>query len=97
MEDIEARIRERAHRIWIEEGRPEGRAEAHWREAQRQIEAEAATWHNPAAGRPLPEDEPEDPAPDLPALGADAAANAAITGAPAAGAARRRSAKDRDR
>jgi hypothetical protein len=26
----EARIRERAYRLWLEEGRPEGRAEAHW-------------------------------------------------------------------
>lgn len=27
---LEERIRERAHRIWEEEGRPEGRAQAHW-------------------------------------------------------------------
>jgi hypothetical protein len=26
----DARIRERAYRLWLEEGRPEGRAEAHW-------------------------------------------------------------------
>jgi hypothetical protein len=29
-QDIERRIRERAHRIWEEEGRPEDMAEAHW-------------------------------------------------------------------
>jgi hypothetical protein len=28
--EIEARIRERAHRIWEEEGCPEGRASIHW-------------------------------------------------------------------
>src|SRR6476661_8946716 len=26
----DARIRERAYRLWLEEGCPEGRAEAHW-------------------------------------------------------------------
>ena len=26
----DARIRERAYRLWLDEGRPEGRAEAHW-------------------------------------------------------------------
>jgi hypothetical protein len=29
-EAIQRRIRERAHRIWIEEGRPEGRDKEHW-------------------------------------------------------------------
>jgi hypothetical protein len=28
--DTDDRIRERAYRIWLDEGRPEGRAEAHW-------------------------------------------------------------------
>jgi hypothetical protein len=32
---IEERIRARAHRLWEEEGRPEGRAEAHWEQARR--------------------------------------------------------------
>ena len=26
----DTRIRERAYRLWLEEGRPEGRADAHW-------------------------------------------------------------------
>ncbi|MBS7707266.1 DUF2934 domain-containing protein [Chelatococcus asaccharovorans] len=30
MDEREHRIRERAHRLWEEEGRPEGRAERHW-------------------------------------------------------------------
>lgn len=29
--DAEQRIRERAYLLWLEEGRPEGRAEAHWK------------------------------------------------------------------
>jgi hypothetical protein len=30
MSDIEQRIRERAYRIWLEEGRPVGRELVHW-------------------------------------------------------------------
>jgi Protein of unknown function (DUF2934) len=30
MSDLEQRIRERAYRIWLEEGMPEGRENAHW-------------------------------------------------------------------
>ncbi len=33
----EDRIRERAHRIWEEEGRPHGRHEEHWQRARREI------------------------------------------------------------
>jgi hypothetical protein len=43
--DREARIRERAYQLWEEAGRPEGRAQDHWREAERQILAEGgASW-----------------------------------------------------
>ncbi|MBS7696513.1 MULTISPECIES: DUF2934 domain-containing protein [unclassified Chelatococcus] len=34
MDERERRIRERAHRLWEEEGRPEGRAESHWFQAK---------------------------------------------------------------
>jgi len=34
MTENEDRIREEAHRIWLAEGRPEGRAERHWAEAK---------------------------------------------------------------
>ena len=30
MDDHDERVRQRAYKIWIEEGRPEGRAEIHW-------------------------------------------------------------------
>jgi Protein of unknown function (DUF2934) len=30
MDDFEERVRRRAHKIWMEEGCPEGRAEVHW-------------------------------------------------------------------
>jgi hypothetical protein len=35
--DQEERIREYAHRIWEEEGRPEGREREHWERACREI------------------------------------------------------------
>lgn len=37
--DLE-RIRMRAYQIWEQEGRPHGRDEEHWREAERQLEVE---------------------------------------------------------
>ncbi len=47
-EELEHRIRERAHLIWEREGRPSGREEAHWAQASAEIAAEAA----PAAAKP---------------------------------------------
>ncbi|HEX2726231.1 MAG TPA: DUF2934 domain-containing protein [Beijerinckiaceae bacterium] len=38
----ERRIRERARRIWEAEGRPEGRADEHWRRAQDELAGEDA-------------------------------------------------------
>jgi hypothetical protein len=35
--DRDMRIRRRAHEIWEREGRPEGRAEAHWMRAEREV------------------------------------------------------------
>jgi hypothetical protein len=36
------RIRERAHRLWEEQGQPEGRDAEHWEQATREIDAEDA-------------------------------------------------------
>ncbi len=38
MDDREERIRARAHQIWEEEGRPEGRHHEHWRQACEEID-----------------------------------------------------------
>jgi len=38
----EQKIRARAHRIWDEEGRPEGKAKEHWERARAEIEEEEA-------------------------------------------------------
>lgn len=35
-------IRDRAYRIWIEDGRPDGMAEEHWHKASDAIDAEEA-------------------------------------------------------
>ncbi|WMT92884.1 DUF2934 domain-containing protein [Pelagibacterium sp. H642] len=40
MTDLEQRIRERAHQIWEEEGRPEGLEQDHWERAAREIDSE---------------------------------------------------------
>jgi hypothetical protein len=36
----EKRVRARAHEIWLQEGKPEGRAEAHWALAREEISTE---------------------------------------------------------
>jgi Protein of unknown function (DUF2934) len=82
-EDREQKIKDRAHRLWEDEGRPEGRELEHWREAERQVLAEeAADWRpeapddasadaqvNPPAD-PLRNPEPIPPAedPEYPAI-----------------------------
>ncbi len=42
------RIRERAHAIWIAEGRPAGRATEHWLQAERELGADPVD--GPVAG-----------------------------------------------
>jgi hypothetical protein len=37
MQDLEQAIRERAYHLWVEGGRHEGDADAHWITAQREI------------------------------------------------------------
>jgi hypothetical protein len=41
-EELETRIRDRAYRIWVEEGQPNGRYLEHWLRAKREIEEEDA-------------------------------------------------------
>lgn len=56
-QDLERRIRERAHRIWEDEGRPDGRKSEHWELARFAIAQEDA---QPKMLRPIeaPESEP---------------------------------------
>jgi hypothetical protein len=41
-DDLEERIRSRAHKMWLDEGRPDGRKEAHWSLAKMAIALEDA-------------------------------------------------------
>jgi len=48
--DRDGRIRERAHQIWLDEGRVEGKESEHWHRAEREIVAEeGAAKHSMAA------------------------------------------------
>jgi hypothetical protein len=46
--DRERRIEARAYEIWEREGRPEGRHDAHWNAAAREIDAEDGGAESPA-------------------------------------------------
>jgi hypothetical protein len=57
MDEHERRVRERAYRLWQEEGCPEGRAEAHWdmaRELVAQEENQSLTTKPVAEGTAQP-------------------------------------------
>jgi len=40
MADRQDRIRQRAHEIWEQEGRPDGRDQEHWERAHREVDEE---------------------------------------------------------
>jgi len=40
MDDFEERVRKRAHHLWEEEGRPDGRADIHWDKARELVAIE---------------------------------------------------------
>jgi hypothetical protein len=52
-DNLEQRIRERAHRMWLAEGQPEGKAEAHWELARMAIALQDA---KPQMQRPVTSD-----------------------------------------
>ena len=39
-EELQRRIRERAHQLWEHDGRPEGRADEHWERARAELAAD---------------------------------------------------------
>ena len=53
MDDHDERIRKRAHEIWEEEGRPEGREYSHWLRARAEICSEEGDWPGRAEATPL--------------------------------------------
>ncbi|MER9232093.1 DUF2934 domain-containing protein [Mesorhizobium sp. M0622] len=52
MTDRQERIRQRAHAIWEQAGRPDGAHQQHWDQATAEIDAETATPET--ASRPKP-------------------------------------------
>ncbi|MBL6457384.1 DUF2934 domain-containing protein [Belnapia sp. T6] len=57
----EERIRRRAHEIWEREGRPEGRHEAHWAEACREVAADGDGTGEAASSPGVNDDAPAPP------------------------------------
>src|SRR5215470_5802384 len=61
MDDMDDRIRQRAYRLWVEEGCPEGRQEIHWDRARELVAIEQnqkhttkpVTHHQGAGGEPV--------------------------------------------
>lgn len=79
----EARIRQRAYEIWMDEGAPSGRAEANWLQAQAELdrEEEGPLWQ---AGPEGAENDPET------GEGLAAIGSGAIAAAPGIGESRRK-------
>jgi hypothetical protein len=44
------KVRQRAHAIWLDEGRVHGRDQEHWHQAEQEITAEEAAGASPKAG-----------------------------------------------
>src|SRR5262249_60839662 len=40
MDDFDERVRQRAYRLWVEEGCPEGRSDVHWEKARELVAIE---------------------------------------------------------
>lgn len=69
-EDLERKIRDRAHRLWESEGYPDGRADEHWHEARRQVMAEEGLGEPGDGGEVAPDrpyDDMPEPQPEIPA------------------------------
>ena len=49
MPNVEEAIRERAYHLWMADGQPEGKADIHWLNAQREILAASVESSAPAA------------------------------------------------
>jgi hypothetical protein len=49
--DRQARIKERAHQLWLDEGKVEGKHDEHWQRAEREIAAQEQTARGKGAKR----------------------------------------------
>lgn len=54
----EDRIRQRAHELWEEQGRPEGRHDEHWRQASSEIGEDGGSDTGDTSPAPRPQEDP---------------------------------------
>jgi len=54
MDDFDERVRQRAYRLWVEEGCPEGRSDVHWDKARELVAIED---NQKLATKPVPRQE----------------------------------------
>jgi hypothetical protein len=59
MSDLDQQIRRRAYQIWEEEGRPQGRAQEHWLQAQNEVQALRAAEVRTAGRKEMRDPPPE--------------------------------------
>jgi hypothetical protein len=65
--DLDQKIRERAHRLWEADGRPHGRHDEHWAEAERQVMAEEGLGEPVGASPEIEPGNRPEPQPEIPA------------------------------
>jgi len=58
MDDFEERVRQRAYRLWVEEGCPEGRSDVHWDKARELVAIEDS---QKLATKPVQDERPGEP------------------------------------
>ncbi|HVJ41845.1 MAG TPA: DUF2934 domain-containing protein [Dongiaceae bacterium] len=87
MSSKEERIRELAHAIWLNEGKPHGRAEQHWELARRQVEAQEAQVSDASteSAEPMPPIQPDGRETEKPADRRRKAVSSSNSSRPAAG------------
>jgi hypothetical protein len=61
MNPREDRIRELAHKLWVEAGQPHGEHKRHWEEAERLVDRQLADSEGPLKGDPNTRDSPVQP------------------------------------
>jgi hypothetical protein len=54
MDDFDERVRQRAYRLWVEEGCPEGRSDVHWEKARELVAIEE---NQKLTTKPVPREE----------------------------------------
>jgi hypothetical protein len=61
-DEFEYHVRHRAYELWVKAGRPDGKHQDFWEEAERELKAQHKTQLNGSAAvsKPVPVDAPDD-------------------------------------